>query len=515
MSNLNSNDTNKRLNNSKVTFSNENIFIADDHDEIEYFNKKNVSTKKIYHSNEGNLNKIPSVNSILKKSKSAASIENLYISVDNNLNDKNINKNKVIKSLPKTKNTNKKSQISLANKTNGSSDIKKSNGSKQSLNKSNENLNQTRKFLSKNNSNNAIKPKQIVPKQIIKSRNAVNNVKSNVKSDSNQSINTRSNESLDSKQFSSVGSKSSLKKIKMETKTKKVIKNQSDLSISTNNMSNSIKSSNFSINTHDSQNERKRLNNNDKSIKLKSVKVFLNEWNLQKILYENIQIGLIVLNILITLVNLGLGTWINIDQRFLFIANISNRLLYSSLNRQIGLFPYLFLAISMITLFVDVCQLFLYIFVRKFLNSHDQTKLKKIIENQQIISSLSKNMKTQKKILQQRVKINHDLKLTKRSIVSVNYMALIVYVVIIASQYFMGIFIHLNLDIILSYEIPQTLLKLIREYEKQVMSVLGMINIMIRIRSVSTNTLEELLIEKMHVQFDCCNYQNPYQFGGN
>jgi hypothetical protein len=69
------------------------------------------------------------------------------------------------------------------------------------------------------------------------------------------------------------------------------------------------------------------------------------------------------------------------------------------------------------------------------------------------------------------------------------------------------------LNFVLSYQLPQTLLKIIREYEKQVMSTLEMMNIIVSVRSVSTNTLEEKLINKMHIHFFCCNYQNPFQFG--
>lgn len=67
--------------------------------------------------------------------------------------------------------------------------------------------------------------------------------------------------------------------------------------------------------------------------------------------------------------------------------------------------------------------------------------------------------------------------------------------IIVTLQLLIASYLIVNFNLILNYQTSQTLIKLLREYEKQ------------------TSEKEIKLVEMMHRVFKCCHYQNPYQFG--
>ena len=247
---------------------------------------------------------------------------------------------------------------------------------------------------------------------------------------------------------------------------------------------------------------------------------FIQEWLGQRRLYSGLQKTFLVLSALVTLGLLGLSIWMVIDQRFVFFANLSNKLTYSSFNRLIGLQSYVILTAAGCSFVLDLCQIFLFVYIKRFLDSHDVLELDRIIVNQIRLTKLvmldepveNENAKN----LQIRGRTRDRLKSVKRSICAVSYMLAFFYVILfLAPLFFIGIFLHFKLDYILEYELPQTLLKLIKEYEIQQMGELVKYDSLVRMikRNFKTNTVEEKLVDQMHLSFGCCNYLNPQRFG--
>lgn len=67
--------------------------------------------------------------------------------------------------------------------------------------------------------------------------------------------------------------------------------------------------------------------------------------------------------------------------------------------------------------------------------------------------------------------------------------------IVITLQLFIASYLMANFHLILNYQIPQTLVKLLREFDKK------------------TSEKEVELVSIMHRTFSCCHYQTPYQFG--
>jgi hypothetical protein len=243
---------------------------------------------------------------------------------------------------------------------------------------------------------------------------------------------------------------------------------------------------------------------------------YIEKWKNSKTLYSNIQLVFLLLNLLTTLILVGLAIWINIDYKFRIIYKMGS-LAYTSFHIVFGFFNLAALILAAVSLFADLSQTFLYFYVRKFLDSHDETQLKKILLNQKRLNDdLSKNaLEDQSETLELRIKIRRSLRSVLASIKVLTLMSTLTYVLlIIGVKYFFGLFLHFNFPQILSYQLPQTLMKIIKEYEKQQMDLLSRQQTQfINVKHVNTETVEEKLVNEINALFKCCNYQNPYQFG--
>jgi hypothetical protein len=267
--------------------------------------------------------------------------------------------------------------------------------------------------------------------------------------------------------------------------------------------------SNTNLSSDEISNHYETLSFNDSNTNLAN-SVFSKEWHSSKRLYLNIQISFIGINFLITLILLSLSIWINIDRRFLLLSSLGN-ISYSSLNRIIGLLPLVSLMIFSLSFILDLSHLFLFAYVKKFLNSHDQSQIDEILNNQKLVLKL--NYET--KHLQLRSQIRKQIKVVLTSLRLLHYMiAAFYFVVVLGTQFFIALFIHFNFDLIINYQLSTTIRKIVKEYEKKQIEFLNKLDTMIiSFRYIETKSLEEHLIDEMNINFECCNYQNPFQFG--
>lgn len=255
-----------------------------------------------------------------------------------------------------------------------------------------------------------------------------------------------------------------------------------------------------------------------------SVNIFFNfftelfqKWSGQKVLYLTIQKIFIILSFILTLILFGLSLWVNIDERFVIIAKLTNSVFYSSFDLIMGFLPYVLLSISSISLIQDFINLISLKFIQSFLNSHKPNNILSLIKNQRALVNLKKDFKDDQEVetLKRRIKIRRSL-----NTVMINVKFLIAIQIILTLLVFIGgcffnaLYLHFNMKYIISYELPQTLIKIIRQYEKQQKSIIIQNNqAMLKFANMATNTLEENLINRINIEFACCNYQNPFQYG--
>lgn len=246
---------------------------------------------------------------------------------------------------------------------------------------------------------------------------------------------------------------------------------------------------------------------------------FVNEWQRQKKIYLGVQWTFLSLNFLITLIRLGLSIWIFVGIRFGIISDLANRLTYSSFSKLIGLLPLLFLFLNTVSFFVDIIRFLTHLYIRDFVNSHSSEKLYRILANQQALAAIqlsSKTVDSEFRQLRLRSQITSYAKKTLINLKAVTFMSYAVYLILIALQFFIAIVLHVYSDHIIAFQLPQTLVKVIREYEKQQLAALYSEQIAVprgAPQNAVVNTLEEELVNSMHVYFECCHYQNQYQYG--
>lgn len=255
-----------------------------------------------------------------------------------------------------------------------------------------------------------------------------------------------------------------------------------------------------------------------------SVNIFFNfftelyqKWTRQKSLYLTIQKIFIILNFILTLILCGLSLWVNIDERFVIIAKLTNSVFYSSFDLVMGFYPFVLLAISSISLIQDFINLISFKFIQSFLNSHKPNNVLSIIKNQRALVNLKKDFKEDQEVetLKRRIKIRRGIKTVLLNIkFLISIQIILTLLVFLGGCFFNALYLHFNMKYIISYELPQTLIKIIRQYEKQQKSmIIQNTEAMLKFVNMPTNTLEENLINKINIKFKCCNYQNPFQYG--
>lgn len=92
------------------------------------------------------------------------------------------------------------------------------------------------------------------------------------------------------------------------------------------------------------------------------------------VVYRRVQAALIYACLILTLVQLGLVIWINVEKRFRFLAQISNTLAYSSLDRMFGLYPIIALSLTSLALILDLIQFGQFVFIKSFLRTKQKER---------------------------------------------------------------------------------------------------------------------------------------------
>jgi len=122
----------------------------------------------------------------------------------------------------------------------------------------------------------------------------------------------------------------------------------------------------------------------------------------------------VLISFFLTLILLGLCVWLNVDKRFMFLAHLAN-ISYSSLNRMIGLLPLVSLLTFSISFCLDFCHIFLFIYVKSFLSSHDPKQIDRILTNQKHVFKLNYDLKHPelRSRIRRQIKVVNELSIIK------------------------------------------------------------------------------------------------------
>lgn len=220
--------------------------------------------------------------------------------------------------------------------------------------------------------------------------------------------------------------------------------------------------------------------------------------------YLNIQFFTICVNFAFTLALFSLSVWINFGGRFRFLNSVTNRIIYSALYRILGLYPPIILCLNSVEVLLNVIQFVEYFHVARYLN----TSLKSL-----------RTSNDGMRLLMARKYIGTDAR-RERVIVYVKvytFMVHFVYIFVMLSfKIFVAVFFLVHFKRMLTYQLPLTMVKIIREYERIKLDEFNhnLLDFgMTSANATSGQALEVKLVDLMHVQYQCCNYQNPYQFG--
>ena len=239
-----------------------------------------------------------------------------------------------------------------------------------------------------------------------------------------------------------------------EKKTNAGIKSNANIQGIINKSNNSLlkPSSNWSLNVSESNhyssidsknNSRKNSNNiSDASIVHENFeKVFYKEWTNAKSLYFTIQNLFLTINSILTISMLALSIWINLDPRFTFITNLGNKILYTSINRILPMLPIICIITNSFSFFLDTCQFFVYLYIRKFLNSHTETEVKKILKIQKTMIKLNSSAYEETKLMGLQKRLRRRMKFVVSNLRPLVLMVIFLYLaLVLVPQFFMGMF---------------------------------------------------------------------------
>jgi hypothetical protein len=245
---------------------------------------------------------------------------------------------------------------------------------------------------------------------------------------------------------------------------------------------------------------------------------FVDEWMRQKRMFLNIQFVFLIINFILTIIRLALSVALYAGKRVSLLSDMANKLLYSSFSKFVGLLPLIFLLVNTVAFFVDISRFFSHFYIRDLLEAHTPVKIRRIITNQNRMRTLrldtEDTIDTEFGHLRTRNATTSYLKRVIGQLKAVTFMGYFVYITVVAVQFIIGLVLHFHLDYIVSYQLPQTLMKLTREYESQQLALLTKSDtLFLKMENVITGTIEESLVNGINIYFECCNYQNPFQYG--
>ena len=221
-------------------------------------------------------------------------------------------------------------------------------------------------------------------------------------------------------------------------------------------------------------------------------------WNKNINLFYSIQILCLSSSLLCSLSLICLTFYINFNQKYQLINKLSNDIIYTTINKLvIGYLNYTFIFISIISLSLDLVQIYLFRKSRNFLNSYN-TGFESITKNTED-NSVIIPLKLKKRIKTRRFR--HKIRSFKLLIEFSNFVYNLIYIIFVVSlKFLIGIWLERHINEIVNNQIPITLWKLFKEFE-------GLI-----VDQKEIGSKEMYLVNHMQTKFECCHYLNPYQY---
>lgn len=241
------------------------------------------------------------------------------------------------------------------------------------------------------------------------------------------------------------------------------------------------------------------------------------QWNKYTRIYFSIQILCLTSLFVCTLSFIILTLWVNLNGRFQLLTKLANNINYTSINKLVfGYFNYICIIIAILSLILDISQLYIFIKIRNFLFTYQKRMEKvneKLLKNNYFkkstlasVASIPEELADQ--LLPFRLRknlISRKFKLKIKSFIVMIEFVLLVYnliyvLFIISVKFLIGIWLERNLNLLVNDQLPTTLWKLLRQFEYLILA------------DQYKGTHEEQLVLHMHKTFDCCHYINPYQY---
>ena len=263
--------------------------------------------------------------------------------------------------------------------------------------------------------------------------------------------------------------------------------------------------------------------------------LFMDAWLHQRWLYSSLHGCLVTpLTLLTSLLTLAISAWLQVDARVLFLVNLSNRLDYAAMSRLVGLAPRLLLATGLLALLLDIGSLFLHArLIAPFLADHSRSpkRIARIVHNQISIAKVlsisvnnnnnntsSNKFKAYARLLSERMRLRGFaglVKMRRHALAVFAMLGACSLLLVCAVQLSVAVMALVFVDRLVGYQLPQTLVRLVRAYEAKQLAQLATLDLLLlrRRQYAPTNSLEEHLVGKMHTLFACCHYSNPYQYG--
>ncbi len=209
-------------------------------------------------------------------------------------------------------------------------------------------------------------------------------------------------------------------------------------------------------------------------------------WRKNQKVYLSIEVLAVSLNFVCSSSFIVLSLWLMLSTQHAFLSNLANQTKYTSLDKfNIGYLSFVCLVIGTVSLLIDCLHLFLFFKIRNklltYTKAHDLT------------------MRRFMPVLSFRKRIHKFVLLIKLITYSCDFIYILI---LIPIKLFIAIWIRVGLHSIVYRELPNSIWKLLKEYETLVDA-----NDATRYEST-----EYKLVNKMHKAFDCCHYTSPYQY---
>ena len=230
-------------------------------------------------------------------------------------------------------------------------------------------------------------------------------------------------------------------------------------------------------------------------------------WNKYTNLFYSIQILCLASLVLSTLGLIGLTLWLNFNSKYQVIHKLANEIDYTSVNKLvIGYLNYTFIFLSILSLSLDLVQIYLFRKTRIFLNSYHSgfEKVNVKLSNSNYLETESFNKRRVPFELRKKFITRRFRQKTRSFKLLVEFTSTfynLVYIIFVVSLKFMiGIWFERYINEIVNNQIPVTMWKLFKEFEALI------------VNRAQIGSKEFRLVNYIQLKFECCHYLNPYQY---